>query len=61
MNDHVDVKVTNLWQSRAKECRDAANRLSTADARRRLLVAAEYFERMASANRNKEPERWPRP
>ena len=61
MNDHVEPKVTDSWHARAKECRDAAERLSSADARRRMLAAAKDFERMASETRDKQPARWARP
>jgi hypothetical protein len=40
-------QIAETWQSRAKECRAAAKRLRSADARRRMLAAAEDFERMA--------------
>jgi hypothetical protein len=38
---------TEIWQSRAKECRAAAEHLRRADARIRMLAAADQFERMA--------------
>jgi hypothetical protein len=40
-------QISESWQSRAKECRAAAKRLRSLEARRRMLVAAEDFERMA--------------
>ena len=47
MNEPVASNLVETWQSRAKECRAAAKRLRSADARRRMIAAAEQFERMA--------------
>jgi hypothetical protein len=47
MNDPTTSNLVETWQSRAKECRSAAKRLRSADARRRMIAAAEQFERMA--------------
>ena len=47
MNDPAISSLAETWQVRAKECRAAAKRLRTADARRRMLTAAEDFERLA--------------
>jgi hypothetical protein len=40
-------QISKRWQSRAKECRAAAKCLRSLEARRRMLSAAEDFERMA--------------
>jgi hypothetical protein len=47
MNDPAISSLVERWQSRAKECRAAAKRLRSADARKRMLAAAEDFERLA--------------
>ena len=47
MNEPAASNLVETWQSRAKECRAAAKRLGSADARRRMIAAAEQFERMA--------------
>jgi len=47
MNDPAISSLVETWQVRAKECRAAAKRLRSADARRRMLTAAEDFERLA--------------
>jgi hypothetical protein len=56
-------QICETWQSRAKECRAVAKRLRNADARRRMLAAAEDFERMATAGtrateHDEEASRW---
>jgi len=60
MSDHIDFELTESWQTRAKECRADAQRLNSADARHRMLTAAEDFERMASEARNNQPQHWVR-
>ena len=47
MDHPIVLPLTETWQSRAKESRAASTRLRCADARRRMLAAAEDFERLA--------------
>jgi hypothetical protein len=63
MKGSVISQISETWQSRAKECRGAAKRLRSAEARRRMLAAAEDFERMAieaapSIAPSEERDRW---
>jgi hypothetical protein len=56
--DKIAPNLTETWQSRAKECRAAAKRLHSVDARNRMLAAAEDFERMANKARDNQPAGW---
>jgi hypothetical protein len=47
MNNSAVSELAETWHSRAKECRAASKRLRSTQARRRMLAAAEQFERMA--------------
>ena len=63
MDDHASSNLVETWQSRAKECRAIAQRLSSVDARRRMLAAAEGFDRLAISGasvtvRKEEASRW---
>jgi len=58
MNDRLSANLAEAWQSRAKECHAAAKRLRSADARRRMMAAAEDFERMAFDARGGPPDPW---
>ena len=61
MNEHAEPGLIDSWRSRAEECREAAKRLSSVDARMRMLAAAEKFALMASQTRDQKPARWARP
>jgi hypothetical protein len=47
MNNSAVSELYRAWHSRAEECRAAAKRLHSPEARRRMLAAAEDFERLA--------------
>jgi hypothetical protein len=47
MNEASASKLRQAWQLRAVECRTAAKRLRSFDARQRMLAAANNFDQMA--------------
>jgi hypothetical protein len=55
MKGSVVSQISETWQSRAKECRAAAKRLRSFEARNRMLTAAEDFDRMAFNARADQP------
>ena len=49
MDDSDLQNLSETWHSRARECRTAAERFRSSDARQRMLTAARDFDRMAQA------------
>ena len=59
MDNPVVPNFGETWQQRANECRATAKRLRTFEARKRLLSAAEDFDRMAIGAKA-ETDDWPK-
>jgi hypothetical protein len=60
-NNPAVPSLRETWQQRAKECRATAKRLRSFEARKRMLTAAEDFDRMAfnaGADQPAEPDQW---
>lgn len=47
MTDSPNSKLREIWQSRARDCRMAAQRFRNFEARQRMLRVADDFERLA--------------